>query len=126
LKKDGSLYINALSAFKDNNTLIYSSDKETLYNAINTGDDSKCEQIRFKYCVVATGARPTPLKVISKYAITSDDLFSLENAPGKTLVVGGGYVALECAGFLAGLGYPVTIMTRGLYLRGLNIRVSYS
>jgi len=51
-------------------------------------------------------------------AITSDDVFSLKNPPGKTLVVGGGYIALETAGLLAGLGYPVTLMTRGKYLRG--------
>ena len=51
-------------------------------------------------------------------AITSDDVFSLKKAPGKTLVIGGGYIALECAGLLAGLGYPITLMTRGLYLRG--------
>lgn len=41
----------------------------------------------------------------------------LEKAPGKTLIVGGGYVALECGGFLAGLGYDVVSMTRGKYLR---------
>jgi pyruvate/2-oxoglutarate dehydrogenase complex dihydrolipoamide dehydrogenase (E3) component len=35
--------------------------------------------------------------------ITSDDLFSLAEPPGKTLVVGASYVALECAGFLSGL-----------------------
>ena len=68
--------------------------------------------------MVCTGGRPTSLKAIEKFSITSDDLFSLEKAPGKTLVVGGGYVALECAGFLAGLGFPVTMMTRGLHLRG--------
>jgi thioredoxin reductase (NADPH) len=29
---------------------------------------------------------------------------------GKTLVVGASYVALECAGFLTGLGYDATVM----------------
>lgn len=33
------------------------------------------------------------------------------------MVVGGGYVAVEIAGFLKGLGYDVTLMTRGDYLR---------
>lgn len=45
--------------------------------------------------------------------MSSDDIFSLKNAPGKTLVVGGGYVALECAGFLSNLGMNTTVMTRG-------------
>ena len=29
--------------------------------------------------------------------------------PGKTLVVGASYVALECAGFLTGLGFGITL-----------------
>lgn len=33
--------------------------------------------------------------------MTSDDIFSLKKPPGKTLVVGASYVALECAGGLA-------------------------
>ena len=45
-----------------------------------------------------------------EFCITSDDLFSLSNPPGKTLIVGASYIALECGGFLKGLGYDVTIM----------------
>ncbi len=33
-------------------------------------------------------------------------------APGKTLIVGGGYIAVECAGFLGTLGYDTSMMTR--------------
>jgi thioredoxin reductase (NADPH) len=40
--------------------------------------------------------------------------------PGKTLVVGASYVALECAGFLAGLGFDVTVMVRSIFLRGFD------
>ena len=40
--------------------------------------------------------------------------------PGKTLVVGGGYVAVEIAGFLKGMGYNVSLMTRGDYLRSFD------
>ncbi len=56
----------------------------------------------------------------SQHAISSDDVFSLKKAPGKTLVVGGGYVAVEIAGFLRGLGFDVTLMTRGDYLRAFD------
>ncbi len=35
-----------------------------------------------------------------KYGISSDDIFSLKRPPGKTLVVGSGYIGMECAGFL--------------------------
>lgn len=41
-------------------------------------------------------------------------------SPGKTLVVGASYVALECGGFLAGLGLDVTIMVRSILLRGFD------
>lgn len=50
----------------------------------------------------------------------SDDLFSLPHCPGKTLVIGASYVALECGGFLAGLGLDVTVMVRSILLRGFD------
>ena len=41
--------------------------------------------------------------------------------PGKTCVVGAGYVALECAGFLTGLkGGAVTGLVRSMMLRGFD------
>ena len=43
----------------------------------------------------------------------------MKNSPQKTLIVGGGYIALETAGFLSGLGLPVTLMTRNKYLKGI-------
>lgn len=36
------------------------------------------------------------------------------------MIVGGGYVAVEIAGFLRGLGFEVTLMTRGDYLRSFD------
>jgi len=36
------------------------------------------------------------------------------------VVVGASYVALECAGFLQGLGYDVTIIVRSILLRGFD------
>lgn len=35
-------------------------------------------------------------------------------------MVGASYVALECAGFLAGLGLDVTVMVRSIFLRGFD------
>jgi len=52
--------------------------------------------------------------------ITSDDLFSMNESPGKTLIVGASYIALECAGFLASFGYDVTVMVRSILLRGFD------
>jgi thioredoxin reductase (NADPH) len=50
----------------------------------------------------------------------SDDLFSLGYDPGKTIVVGASYVALECAGFLHGIGREVQIFVRSILLRGFD------
>ncbi|XP_006876287.1 PREDICTED: thioredoxin reductase 3 isoform X2 [Chrysochloris asiatica] len=72
--------------------------------------------------VIATGERPRYLGIQGdkEYCITSDDLFSLPYCPGKTLVVGASYVALECAGFLAGIGLDVSVMVRSILLRGFD------
>lgn len=55
--------------------------------------------------MIATGGRPRGHPAVpTELTITSDELFSLEKDPGTTLVIGGGYIAIECAGFLNGLG----------------------
>ncbi len=71
--------------------------------------------------LVAVGGRPTMLSCPGgELAISSDDVFSLKQSPGRTLVVGASYIALECAGFLAGLGIDVTVMVRSILLRGFD------
>ena len=55
-----------------------------------------------------------------EFGISSDDVFLMPKAPGKTLVVGASYVALECAGFLKSLGYDTTVMVRSILLRGFD------
>ncbi|KAH8288076.1 hypothetical protein KR054_002443, partial [Drosophila jambulina] len=45
---------------------------------------------------------------------------ALEREPDKSLVVGAGYIGLECAGFLKGLGYEPTVMVRSIVLRGFD------
>merc|ERR1712060_107567 len=52
--------------------------------------------------------------------ISSDDIFWQKKPPGKTLVVGASYIALECAGFLAGFGNDTTVMVRSILLRGFD------
>ena len=73
--------------------------------------------------VIAVGGRPSvPSDVPGalEHAITSDDIFYLEKAPGKTLCVGASYISLECAGFLTELGYDVTVASRTILLRGFD------
>ena len=72
--------------------------------------------------LIATGGRPKYPNIpgMKEHCISSDDLFSLPYCPGKTLVIGASYVALECAGFLAALGLDVTVMVRSILLRGFD------
>ena len=72
--------------------------------------------------IIAVGGRPLYPDIPGdrEFGITSDDLFSLKKAPGKTLVVGASYVALECAGFLNAFGYDTTVMVRSILLRGFD------
>lgn len=51
--------------------------------------------MKAKNIIIATGARPSYLKIEgANLAVSSDDIFLQKRPPGKTLVVGGGYVAV--------------------------------
>jgi thioredoxin/glutathione reductase (selenoprotein) len=84
-----------------------------------TDAKGKKEIITANKFVIAVGGRPTPLDCPgAEHAISSDDIFSLDRPPGKTCVVGAGYVALECAGFIKGLKQgDVTVLVRSMPLR---------
>jgi thioredoxin reductase (NADPH) len=88
-----------------------------------TDAKGQVEKVTAKYICVAVGGRPNfPNDVpnIEKLSISSDDIFSLKKAPGKTLIIGASYIALECAGFLHSYGFDVTIMVRSILLRGFD------
>ena len=72
--------------------------------------------------VIAVGGRPSypDIPGAREFGITSDDIFSQKKAPGKTLVIGASYVALECAGFLTAMGFDTTVMVRSILLRGFD------
>ncbi|KAK9730157.1 Pyridine nucleotide-disulfide oxidoreductase, dimerization domain [Popillia japonica] len=99
-------YINGLGKFKDNHT-------------IQTTTKQGEKLLTSKYILIAVGGRPEypDIPGAIEYGITSDDIFTLKNAPGKTLIIGAGYIGLECAGFLNGLGYDATVMVRSVPLR---------
>jgi glutathione reductase (NADPH) len=72
--------------------------------------------------LIATGAQPTmpPIPGI-ELAITSNEAFHLPTLPGRILIVGGGYIAVEFAGIFNGLGVETTLMYRGPnILRGFD------
>jgi glutaredoxin len=87
-----------------------------------TDKKGQTKEITGKYITIAVGGRPKypNIEGDKQYGITSDDLFSLGYDPGKTIVVGASYVALECAGFLHGIGREVHIFVRSILLRGFD------
>ncbi len=97
-------YFNSFATFVDKHTLELKK------------KSGVTERIRAKYILVATGGRPSlgGYPGAEENCISSDDIFWQKKAPGRTLVVGASYIALECAGFLAGLGYETTVMVRSI------------
>lgn len=102
-------YINAMAKFEDERNVTFSY-----------GPDGTEYKLQAKNFLIAAGNRPRfypGLTDLSEHSITSDDLFGLTEDPGATLIIGGGYIAVECAGFLNGLGKEVTMVNRSTFLR---------
>ena len=75
-----------------------------------------------KYILVAVGSWPMVPKIPgAEHAITSNEAFHLNSLPEKVIIVGGGYIGVEFAGILHGLGAHTTQLYRGeLFLRGFD------
>jgi len=102
-------YFNYYATFVDAHTL-----------ELDNGKDKKT--VTADKIVIAVGGRPSypGIPGDKEFGLTSDDFFALKKNPGKTLMIGASYVALECAGFLTGLGYDTTVMVRSILLRGFD------
>lgn len=103
-------YYNKYASFVDEHTL-------KLRDANGNEETVTAEKI-----VIAVGGRPSypDIPGAREFGISSDDIFSQQKPPGKTLVVGASYVALECAGFLSAFGFDTTVMVRSILLRGFD------
>merc|ERR1719348_1939899 len=102
-------YLNEYAQFVDGNTLRTVNKK------------GKERTVTAQKFILATGGRPKYPEIPgAEFGISSDDLFSLPHNPGKTLLVGASYIALECAGFLQGVGVQATVMVRSILLRGFD------
>ena len=105
---EGIDYINARASFESSEMVSFDY-------------DSKSYNLNATSFLIATGGRPRSHPTICpSLSVTSDDLFSLDKDPGATLVIGGGYIAIECAGFLRGLGKPVHMLNRSSFLRTMD------
>ncbi len=75
-----------------------------------------------KNILIATGSWPNMPDIPGiEHAISSNEAFHLEEQPQRILIVGGGYIAVEFACILNGLGSEVIQLYRGpLFLRGFD------
>ena len=110
LRKNKVTYYNKFAKFIDQHTIELTDKK------------GKKETVTSDKILVACGLRPVYVDApgAKEYCITSDDIFKLEKAPGKTLIIGASYIAVECASFLKSFGYDVTLMVRSIILRGFD------
>ena len=101
-------------------------------------------EVRAKKILLATGGEPVSLKGIegAEIACVSDAVFELDALPKRVVVLGGGYIALECAGIFNAFGAKTTLVHRndvllrsfdrgvvrhcleGLVARGVDVRLS--
>jgi len=66
-----------------------------------------------KHVLIATGGMPTlPAIPGAELGVSSDGFFALTSLPRSALIVGAGYIAVELAGVLRGLGCEVTLAMR--------------
>ena len=113
LRENGVDYINAKAYINKDNKVMFH---------FNNND----YEVKSKYIIIATGGRPRYMQIknsdfkVEEEWITSDDLFALDKNPGKTLVVGGGYIAIEWAGFLKEIGNEVIMINRSTFLRAFD------
>ena len=72
--------------------------------------------------LIATGGMPfVPDVPGAELGIVSDAVFSLADLPPRVAIIGGGYIAVEFAGIMRGLGAEVSLIYRGpLFLRGFD------
>ncbi len=119
MQTNGVKYFNMLASLEDKHTVkVFNKNYFKLVDK-----DGKEITKTAKYIVIAVGGRPVipdELLSVKESIYTSDDIFSLKKAPGKTLVIGASYVALECAGFLTALGLDTTVIVRSILLRGFD------
>ena len=109
------------------------------------GEGKKRIEVRAKKLLLATGGEPISLKGVvegGELACNSDAVFEQDTLPKRVVVLGGGYIALECAGIFNALGAQTTLVHRndvllrsfdrgivrrcleGLVERGVAVRLS--
>lgn len=84
-------------------------------NTVRVMDENSAQTYKFKHAIIATGSRPVeiPSFKFSERVLSSTGALSLEEVPGKLVVIGGGYIGTELGSAYANLGAEVTIIEGG-------------
>ena len=77
------------------------------------------KQVTAERVLIATGGTPVrPDYPGHEHVLTSDDFFYMDEQPRRVIVQGGGYIAVEFAHILSGMGSEVHLIYRGdMFLR---------
>jgi glutathione reductase (NADPH) len=75
--------------------------------------------------LIATGGHPVrPPIPGAEFGMVSDDLFTLDKLPKRIAIVGGGYIGVEFAGILHGVGVETVVLQRSAHvLRGFDLDI---
>jgi len=82
-----------------------------------TGSDAVSavgRELKARHILIATGARPVPLRIPgAEHIIASDRFLELESLPRRIALIGGGYIAAEFSHIAARAGAQATVFQRG-------------
>jgi glutathione reductase (NADPH) len=96
LQKKGIEHIPARARFVDDHTV-----------------EAAGRKLRGQHILIATGGHPiVPELTGRELGFVSDDFFRLTERPHRVAIVGSGYIAVEFAGLLRGLGSEITLLAR--------------
>lgn len=98
---------------RDNERITFVKDRARLVDAQTVATNSLT--LKADAILIATGARPSlpPIPGLESINyLTNETAFELETLPESLLVIGGRYIALECAQMFAHLGSRVTVLQR--------------
>lgn len=119
IKRLNNIYVDLLTAAGVD---IFEHKAQLLDSHTVCVDDQK---VTAQKILIATGSWPYIPNVQGRnHAITSNEMFYLDQLPNRLAIVGGGYIAVEFAGIAKGLGVETTLIYRGpLFLRGFDIDI---
>lgn len=109
LEQAGIELIRGHAAFIDPHTV--SIDRQSSDGQSSERNKLAQQKVRADKILVAVGGKPNkpPISGI-EYALTSREMFHLQELPGRLAILGGGYIGVEFASLMRGLGVDVSVL----------------